>query len=131
MDVGFQKSHQAGSGWCLNGAFITQIDLDRENTADPHDSPIIGLARCSSMMPASFTIMRRMEYNTDRAGSDYKSFGLVQADPALCQASCNKQPKCKAWTYVKPGIQGPKARCWLKNSVPSAKANSCCVSGVK
>lgn len=48
MDVGAQKSHQAGSGWCLDGAFITQIDLDRAD-ADPHDSPIIGWVKCSSM----------------------------------------------------------------------------------
>ena len=131
MDVGFQKSHQAGSGWCLDGAFITQIVLDRENAADSHDSPIIGRVKCSSLMSASFTIMAGVEYDTDRAGSDYTSFDLVQADPALCKSSCYGQAKCKAWTYVKPGIQGPKARCWLKNSVPSAKANSCCVSGVK
>jgi hypothetical protein len=49
MDVGPQKSHQAGAGWCLDGAFITQIDLDREGAADPHDSPVIGRVKCSAM----------------------------------------------------------------------------------
>lgn len=49
MDIGFQKSHQAESGWCLDGAFITQIDLDRFDTADPHDTPIIGHVKCSCL----------------------------------------------------------------------------------
>ena len=35
MAVGPQKSHQADAGWCLDGTFITQIDLDRESKADP------------------------------------------------------------------------------------------------
>lgn len=130
MDVGAQKSHQAGSGWCLDGAFITQIDLDRAD-ADSHDSPVIGWVKCSAMMPVTLTVKGAMEYDTDRAGSDYKNFDLTQADPALCYASCNGEAKCKAWTYVKPGIQGPKVRCWLKTSVPLAKSNACCVSGVK
>ena len=36
-----------------------------------------------------------------------------------------------AWTCVNPGVQGVQARCWLKSSVPSAVASTCCVSGVK
>lgn len=72
-----------------------------------------------------------MEYNTDRMGSDYRNFDLTRANPALCQTRCSREARCKAWTYVKPGIQGPKARCWLKTSVPVAKPNACCVSGLK
>ena len=49
MDVGPQKSHQQGDGWCLDGAFITQLDLDREGAADAHDSPIVGRVKCSSL----------------------------------------------------------------------------------
>jgi hypothetical protein len=73
----------------------------------------------------------RMEGATNRAGSDYRSFDLVSADPALCEKTCAQETKCGAWTYVKPGVQGPKARCWLKNAVPAAKRDACCVSGVK
>ncbi|NJD60655.1 MAG: trypsin-like serine protease [Anaerolineae bacterium] len=131
MEVGGQKSHQADSGWCLDGAFITQIDLDRDGAADPHDSPVIGQVKCSSMKPAAFTINMTMEYDTERGGADYKNFDLTQADPTLCRTSCNGESQCKAWTYVKPVYQGAKARCWLKAGVPPAKPNSCCVSGVK
>jgi hypothetical protein len=77
--------------------------------------------------PSSMT----MEPDVDRAGMDYKNFDLQAADPDLCREACEKDPKCQAYTYVKPGIQGPKARCWLKHSVPSPKKNPCCVSGVR
>ena len=43
----------------------------------------------------------------------------------------NSEDQCKSWTYVKPGIQGPNARCWLKSATPGAKANNCCISGVR
>jgi hypothetical protein len=48
MEVG-GMSHVAGSGWCLDGAFITQIDLDRAPNSDAHDSPIVGRVKCSCL----------------------------------------------------------------------------------
>lgn len=67
----------------------------------------------------------------DRAGRDYRSVWLESAAPGLCEALCLKDPRCKAYTYVKPGVQGPQARCYLKDAVPSPSRNSCCLSGVK
>ena len=71
-----------------------------------------------------------MEVDTDRPGMDYKNFDLPSPDPKLCEDACKGDPNCKAWTYVKPEIQGSNARCWLKSGVPSAVKNNCCVSGV-
>lgn len=77
------------------------------------------------------------EQNTDRPGSDYRSFDLEPKRPGSlwgsdtdCRLACENDGKCQTWTYVKPGVQGPKARCWLKNSVPAARTSNCCVSGV-
>lgn len=72
-----------------------------------------------------------LEYNIDRMGSDYRNFWLQYPDPNQCQAACSRENQCQAWTYVKPGVQGPQARCWLKNRVPRASSSGCCVSGVK
>jgi len=73
-----------------------------------------------------------IEVNIDRPGMDYKSFNLPYPNYRLCQNACNKDPKCRAWTYVKPyTIQGPQARCWLKNSTPNKIRKSCCISGIK
>ena len=71
-----------------------------------------------------------MEQNRDRPGGDFTSFN-IGADPKLCKAACKGNPACQAWTYVKPGYQGPSARCWLKNTVPPKVKNKCCVSGTK
>ena len=70
-----------------------------------------------------------MEYNVDRPGLDYRSFELSEADPQICQSSCSADPQCKAWTYVKSGIQGNLARCWLKDRVPQPRTSDCCISG--
>ncbi len=72
-----------------------------------------------------------IELDTDRPGMDYRSLDLSSPDPDVCERACKEDPQnCKAWTYVRPDIQGPKARCWLKSGVPSAVKNACCVSGI-
>jgi hypothetical protein len=82
--------------------------------------------------PPPPTVSRGMEYNVDRMGQDYENFDLPEADPGICQERCAADPKCMAWTYVKPNtIQGPRPRCWLKHSVPAPRESDCCVSGVK
>ena len=74
-----------------------------------------------------------MEQNTDRAGSDYSNVTLPSGSgPAQCESLCNADPgHCKAWTFVKPGVQDVNPRCWLKNAVPPKTSNNCCVSGVR
>jgi hypothetical protein len=68
----------------------------------------------------------------DRAGADFANFDLPSADWRLCQGECSDDATCKAWAYVRPTVQGPNARCWLKNTTVIAPVgNGCCVSGVK
>ena len=50
---------------------------------------------------------------------------------SLCQSACRAELQCLAWTSVHPGLQGPNARCWLKNKIPQATANPCCTSGIE
>jgi hypothetical protein len=76
--------------------------------------------------------MSAMESNTDRAGSDYNVLNLPTSDPGLCQDACARDPRCMAWTFVRPNtIQGPQPRCWLKQAIPPPSSNSNCVSGYK
>jgi len=62
---------------------------------------------------------------------DYKSFDLPAPRPELCRDACWRDGSCRAFTYVRPGVQGPNARCALKSSVPPARPADCCLSGVK
>ena len=77
------------------------------------------------------------EPGIDRPGSDFHNFEINQPPPGslggtvdICRDTCSRDGNCKAWTHVNPGVQGPKARCWLKNAIPGAVANGCCTSGV-
>lgn len=69
------------------------------------------------------------ERNIDRPGLDYRNISSPGA--ARCSFSCQAENQCRAWTYVRPGVQGPSGRCWLKTAVPRATRNSCCTSGVR
>jgi hypothetical protein len=72
------------------------------------------------------------EYDIDRPGGDYRNFELTVANPELCSAACAQEGPCRAWTFVKPGVQGALARCWLKSQVPSPVRNATfAISGVK
>jgi hypothetical protein len=73
----------------------------------------------------------RMLAGTDLKGADYRSFWLDRPVPAACQTACREDARCTAWTYVKPGVQGPQPRCWLKKTTPAALSNPCCTSGVE
>lgn len=71
------------------------------------------------------------EYGIDRQGWDYDHFPLSAPNPDLCASRCQQESQCRAWTYVKPGYQGPEPMCWLKNSVPpQIKGADFAVSGV-
>lgn len=74
-----------------------------------------------------------VEPGIDRPGGDYKNFDLEPSIAGFgpCKSACESDGSCQAWTFVKSGVQGPKARCWLKGSVPAVVRNNCCVSGVK
>lgn len=67
------------------------------------------------------------ERGVDRPGRDYKN--IASPGAAQCSFSCQAENQCRAWTYVRPGIQGPSGRCWLKTAVPQATRNGCCTSG--
>jgi len=69
--------------------------------------------------------------NTNLRGSDYRNLELSSDNWTLCQNACKADNQCLAWTSVHPGVQGPNARCWLKNSIPQPTANSCCTSGIE
>jgi 1-phosphatidylinositol phosphodiesterase len=74
---------------------------------------------------------RAWEASVDRPGSDYRRFDLAEPKAEICRDTCAREPQCRAWTYVRPGVQGPSARCWLKTAVPPARPAACCISGAK
>ncbi len=87
-----------------------------------------------------------MEEGIDRVGHDFKDFDVAEGGPSSCQLACHQEPRCKAWTYVKPGQKGPgspffnggglervgkeawegqrNGHCWLKTAAPDVQGRS-------
>jgi len=89
-----------------------------------------GITEISPSYPVSCGDVIPHSTNTDRPGQDYRNFTLSTPDWHACYEACVADTRCQAWTYVRPGVQGSQARCWLKNGVPAAHSDSCCISGV-
>ncbi len=73
----------------------------------------------------------RAQTGYDRPGGDYSSFAVRAGDPAACAARCEREGRCRAWSFSYPRTAATGAMCWLKNQVTPRVENSCCVSGVK
>lgn len=68
----------------------------------------------------------------DRMGMDYSNFDLgYGATPCECLQACQNDARCRAYTFVRAGVQGPRPRCWLKYGVPAQTRSTCCTSGYK
>jgi hypothetical protein len=72
-----------------------------------------------------------LEYDIDRPGADYTFSEIPDGNPESCRVKCASDGKCRAFTFVKPGVQGRYARCYLKTAIPQRRADRCCISGVK
>ncbi|HEV8240945.1 MAG TPA: PAN domain-containing protein [Thermoanaerobaculia bacterium] len=71
----------------------------------------------------------KAEDHTNRPGMDYKDFATNSW--RTCETACANEQGCSAWTYVRPGVQGPSGHCWLKNGVPHPTDDRNCIAGVK
>ncbi len=69
--------------------------------------------------------------NFDRPGSDYSRTILPSGDPAVCALQCERDRRCRAWSFNYPAVSDEGAVCWLKNAVPQRVESNCCVSGVR
>jgi hypothetical protein len=69
-------------------------------------------------------------FNKNLPGSDFRRVCNVTGD-GVCMRLCDADGRCRAWTWVKAGVQGPLPLCYLKDSVPPERDDACCISGHK
>lgn len=86
---------------------------------------VLMLALLAASRPAS------AQLGYDRRGGDYSTFTIRSKDPAACAARCERDSRCRAWSFSYPRTTHVQATCWLKNKVPPPVADKCCVSGVR
>jgi hypothetical protein len=99
---------------------------------------LLGLAHAvmvAALVTASVIVPAEAQQGFDRPGADYTRFIVLSADPAVCQARCDRDARCRAWTFSYPNTApsggATAATCWLKHRVTPSVENNCCVSGVK
>jgi hypothetical protein len=73
----------------------------------------------------------RAQVGFDRPGGDYNSAPVRNGDPAVCAARCDRDNRCRAWSFSFPGTASRDAMCWLKSTVTPLKEDKCCVSGIR
>lgn len=69
--------------------------------------------------------------NFDRPGGDYSRSLSRSGDPAECALLCERDRRCRAWSFNYPSDKSEDAVCWLKDKVPPRVESFCCVSGVR
>lgn len=87
---------------------------------------------CAMLLAAALAPpLARAQTAFDRPGGDYFNTPVASGDPEDCALLCERDRKCRAWSFSYPDVEGGKAVCWLKNTVPPRVPESCCISGVR
>ncbi|MEJ2625152.1 MAG: PAN domain-containing protein [Pseudolabrys sp.] len=80
---------------------------------------------------ALFAVPAYAQVGYDRVGGDYLTFNIRSGDPTACARRCERDSRCRAWSFSFPRTKRTPATCSLKKSVPPRVANPCCVSSVR
>ena len=116
-----------GCDWA-HGPFAWSATLAPDGGAVPASAVAPAHPVPTSVSPAPVGTPGKIEQGINRFGNDFSHVALPT--PEQCQTACQANSKCMAFSWVKPGIQGQAAQCWLKDPIPQATNDSCCVSGV-
>ena len=115
-----------GDGATCNQAFCTGFD------SITCTDPLVAGPGPGAPPPPDNLAQFSYEPNTNRPGMDFKKDVLQKPKPKQCKKRCRNNANCRAYTFVRPGVQHPtKAVCWLKHGVPAPVFSNCCTSGVK
>ncbi len=81
----------------------------------------VGILLLAGLTGYQYWLLTRwnLELDTDRIGFDYSNMYISKPDPDRCKQICAVDEQCQAFTYVRPGLDGDRARCYFKNGVPS------------
>src|SRR6201992_1327767 len=69
--------------------------------------------------------------NFDRPGGDYQSSPVASGDPMECALTCERDRRCRSWSFAYPTEIAGSALCWLKSTVPARVPDNSSISGVR
>jgi hypothetical protein len=105
----------------------------------PAESNLMSSSRLIRACWAAFALMGLVvlvqpaaaQSNFDRPGGDYSHAQSLSGDPADCALTCERDRRCRAWSFSYPADTSENGVCWLKDKVPGRVESFCCVSGVR
>lgn len=89
------------------------------------------LLACFFAFPTGYVSVAHAQAGFDRPGGDYANAPVRGGDPAVCAARCERDGRCRAWSFSYPRTVSREAICWLKSEVTPSKEDACCISGVR
>ena len=93
---------------------------------------LASVVACAALLSLAFaSVPARAQTAFDRPGGDYFSSPVASGDPEDCALLCERDRRCRSWSFSYPDVEGGSAVCWLKNTVPARVPGSCCISGVR
>ena len=107
-----------------------RVDVGFATLGTGMDRQLAALMACLTMLLAGPT-SARAQAGFDRPGGDYASAPVRSGDPATCATRCDRDNRCRAWSFSYPRTQTRDAVCRLKNTVTPVKEDSCCISGIR
>lgn len=90
---------------------------------------LVGFSVALGLIVLSLSAQAQTGY--DRRGGDYLKFEIKSGDPAVCATRCERDGRCRAWSFSYPRTENTAAICWLKNKVTPRVEAKCCISGVR
>jgi hypothetical protein len=91
----------------------------------------ISLRGVLALIVLAVASMAQAQTGYDRRGGDYLNFQIRNGDPTVCASRCERDARCRAWSFSYPRTEHAFATCWLKSRVPARVEDKCCVSGVR
>jgi hypothetical protein len=143
------KEKQGGNSWMVFGLVISLVSLitvgallsfiwfgkDRMegnqinlNVANTNSTPAI-----TPTAPVEDEVWGPIQQASINQGDGQLLTYYVGTTPEQCQSDCAKNPGCKAFTFIKPGVYNPNdpQMCYLMSQVSRLTPSPCCVSAIK
>jgi hypothetical protein len=85
----------------------------------------------SSDIPTVTALPSRLEFGVRRPGQDIAVMQLATSNPGECRSACQKDARCRGFSFQYPDDDGQNGVCALKASVAPPQVDICCVSWIK
>lgn len=115
--------------WILGAALIGLAACGRADEAPAPETEAPAAEAPATPEAAPGGALGALEIGFDRPSGDMRSIHDV-ADPEACQAQCEADQACLAFTWVQAGVQAETPVCWLKDQVPGPIEAEWATSGV-